>query len=295
MTGSRSPDCARDRAPVPPAILFGRSAEGFPIAQVGETAFAMLPARDGQHYLATAWRLARPLAEWRRSDFYGNSGRLPDETAFRARVLENAEHQRERAALGRIEIHSRIHTPWGVTQGATVYADGVQFHSTAGHGGIKLSAERNRKVHPMLRAKGGWYEEDAAWAVVAITFPQLFTSFERRCAEQTIKNSWPDAWEAIFGTILNPGDSYEKDRRAFEVAHAASWVVVSAITSKHQEGFVECIATLGGRGGDGIKERRFLVASDEYQIGRFGFVIDLDRHPEDGGPSSFVASRRAGS
>jgi hypothetical protein len=139
----------------------------------------MLPARDGRHYLATAWRIGRPLTEWRREDFYGHSGELADEAAFRTRVLENAEHQRERKMLGRVEQYSRAHTPWGASQGATVYAEGVTAHSTAGHGGFKLSAERNRKVHPMLRANGGWYEEDAAWAIVAITFPHLFTSFER--------------------------------------------------------------------------------------------------------------------
>jgi len=102
----------------------------------------------------------------------------------------------------------------------TLYAEGIERHSTAGHGGFKLSAERNRKVHPVLRAKGGWYEEDAEWAIVAITFPHLFTAFERRCAERTIKDSWPDAWEMIVGTVLAPGESYEKDRRSFALTHA---------------------------------------------------------------------------
>jgi uncharacterized protein DUF7007 len=87
--------------------------------------------------------------------------------------------------------------------------------------------------------------------VVAITFPHLFTAFERRWAERTIKDSWPDAWETIFGAILKPGESYEKDRRAFEQAHARDWIVVSAITSKHAPGFLETVATPGqARAGD---------------------------------------------
>ena len=110
------------------------------------------------------------------------------------------------------------------------------FHSTAGHGGFHLSATRNRKIDPMLRSAGGWYEEDAEWAIVAITFPRLFTAPERRHAEQTIKDSWPNAWEAIFRTILGPGESREKDRRAFEEAHADDWIVVSAINSDHEKG-----------------------------------------------------------
>jgi uncharacterized protein DUF7007 len=231
------------------------------------------------------------MGEWTRSDFYGHSGELADETAFRNAVLENAEHQRERKMLGRAGVHSRAHTPWGASQGATVYAEGVTAHSAAGHGGFKLSAEQNRKVHPLLRSKGGWYEEDAEWAIVAITFPHLFTAFERRCAERTLKNSWPDAWETISGTILKPGESCEKDRRAFEQAHARDWIVVSAITSMHAPGFVETVATPGGKRGPGTEERRFLVPSDEYRVGRFGFVIDEARHQVYAGPSDFVGWR----
>jgi hypothetical protein len=39
----------------------------------------------------------------------------------------------------------------------------------------------------------------------------------------------------------------------------------------------ECIATLGGMRGE-IGERRFLVASSDYVIGRHGFVIDPVKH-----------------
>lgn len=146
----------------------------------------------------------------------------------------------------------------------------------------------------MLRVTSGWYEEDAEWAIVAITFPHLFTCFERRCAEQTIKDSWPDAWEAITGTVLAPGESRRKDERAFEAAHADDWVVVSAITSNHEKGFVECVATCGGRREHSAEERRFLVASAEYNVGRFGFVIDTQRHPAYFGQSSLIGWRGRG-
>lgn len=291
MTASLPLPTPQDPTSGNPEVEHGRSAEGFPAARVGETAFAMLPGRNGRHYLASGWRIARPLAEWRRSDFYGQSGELADESAFRAKVAENAQHLRERNALSRVEVLSRVHTPWGTSQSATAYAEGVECHSTAGHGGFKLSPARNRAVHPMLRSNGGWYEEDVEWAIVAITFPHLFTAFERRCAERTVEDSWPDAWETIFGTILQPGESREKDRRAFEQKHARNWIVVSAIASTHEPGFVEAVATLGGRRHPGTEERRFLVPSDEYHVGRFGFVIDETRHQVYGGPSDFVGWR----
>jgi hypothetical protein len=275
-----------------PTVTLSHSADGFPVARVGDTAFAMLPARDGRHYLATGWHIARPMEQWTRADFYGHSGELADAAAFRAKVEENAEHQREKRALGRREVRSTASTPWGASQGATLYAEDVIFHSTASHGGIHLSAARNRRVHPMLRAEGGWYEEDEAWAIVAITFPHLFTAFERRCAEQTIKDSWPDAWETIFGTVLAPRESREKDRRAFERAHADDWIVTLAITSTHEKGFVEVVATRGGLHGNGVEQRRFLVPAEDYQVGRFGFVIDEARHRLYGGPSSFIRWHR---
>ncbi|PRD43534.1 hypothetical protein C5748_09685 [Phyllobacterium phragmitis] len=278
-------------APEFPGASFGRSAEGLIVALVGETAFAMLPGRDGKFFLATGWNLRRPMQEWTRSDFFGHGGELADEAAFRMRVDENAEHQREKRALDRREMHSTANTPWGRSQGATVYAEGVVCHSTAGHGGIHLSGVRNRKVHDMLRAAGGWYEEDAAWAIVAITYPHLFTSFERRCAERTLKDSWPDGWENIFGTVLQPGESRSKDERAFLKEHAADWIVRSAIYSDHRTGFTEVVATLGGRHSPGTEERRFLIPSDEYQVGRFGFVVDPERHAVYSGPSSFIGWR----
>lgn len=272
-----------------PGVSFGRSADGLTVALVVDTAFAMVPARDGKYFLATGWRMGRPMAEWTRDDFYGHSGELADLTAFRNAVFEFAEHRREKLALGRRDARIAASTPWGPSQGATVYADGVVFHDTAGHGGIHLTADRNAKVHPMLRADNGWYEEDECWAIVAITFPNLFTRFERRHAERTIKDSWPDTWEKISGTILGPGESREKDRRAFELEHANDWIVISAITSAHEPGFVECVATRGGKRGPSVEERRFLVPATEYRIGQFGFVIDEARHRIYDGPSDFVS------
>lgn len=260
-------------------VEFGTSGDGFPVARGGDNAFAMLPGRGGTYFLATGWRIGRPLAEWRRSDLYGYSGRLADEAEFRAKVLENAEHQREKRRLGRVQMRSSANTPWGGAQSATVYAEGIVEYSTASHGGFHLTPERNAAVHPTLRSEGGWYEEDCRWAAVAITFPDLFTAFERGCAETTLKDWLPDAWEAIFDAVLGPGDSYQKDRRAFAAAHEDDWVVISAIRSADHAPLIEVVATRGGRRDPRAEERRFLVPSIEYEVERlFGFVVDPARH-----------------
>ena len=282
-----APNRLQNGLPDIPGVSFGRSADGLPVARVGDLAFAMVPGRTG-HFLASAWRVQRPLDQLKRDDFYSHHGVLADETAFRARMSEQAEHSRELQTLSRKVTRISCSTPWGPSQSATIHADGIVEHSTAEHGGFHLSMDRNAQVHPMLRSEGGWYEEDCAWSIVAITFPDLFTGYERRCAERTLKDGWPDAWETIFGSILAPGDSYEKDRRAFEARHAGDWIVVSAITSTHRAGFVECVATPGGKRGAGTEERRFLVPSGEYEVARFGFVIDPARHDVYGGPSDFA-------
>ncbi|PDT01450.1 hypothetical protein CO666_25490 [Rhizobium chutanense] len=270
-------------------VEFGVSADGFPVARIADTLLAMVPARDGASFLASGWRLTRPLSELMRGDFHGHHGRLDDEAEFRARVFETARHSHELSALGRIQIRMVATTPWGPSQLATIYAEGIVSHMTAGHGGFHLSAERNLRVSSLLRKSSPWYEEDAEWAIVAHTFPDLFTAYERKCADETIRNSWPSAWEEIHGRELAPGQSWTKDREAFERKHAGDWIAISAIFSNQHADMTEVVATRGGRRDGRAEEIRFLVPRAEYAArDRFGFVIDPDRHDPYDGPSSFV-------
>lgn len=271
-------------------VEFGRSADGLPVARIGDLVFAMVSGRVG-HFIASAWRLPKPFDTMVRADFCSHHGAVEDETAFRDRMNEQAEHSRELKALDRKIMRIPTSTPWGASQGVTVYAEGVVLHHTASHGGFHLATDRNAKVHSMLRSSDGYYEEDCCWAAVAMTFPALFTTYERRVAEKTLKDCEPDAWEAITGVELAPGDSHEKDRRSFEAVHAGDWIVISALRSDHHAGMTEVIATRGGKRDPRAEERRFLVSSVEYAVGRFGFVIDEARHAAYDGPSSFVAWR----
>ncbi|CAN7626325.1 DUF7007 domain-containing protein [Neorhizobium sp. LjRoot104] len=269
-------------------VEYGRSGDGILVARIGDLVFAMTPGRVG-HFVASAWRLLKPLDKTVRANFYSHHGAVEGETAFRARMAEQAEHSRELQALDRKTRHIPTSTPWGASQGATIFGDGVVFHHTASHGGFHLATDRNAKVHPMLRSSDGFYEEDCFWAAVTITFPALFTTYERRVAEKTLKDWQPDAWEAITGDVLAPGASHERDRRSFEAAHAGDWIVISALCSDHHAGMTEVIATRGGERDPRAEERRFLVASMEYEVGRFGFAIDEARHAAYDGPSSFVS------
>lgn len=270
-------------------VEFARSVEDFPVARIGDITLAMLPFPEGGGFLASAWRVSSPLTEMKREHFYGHEGRLADETAFRDRVFETAQHRRELSTLNRVQTRMARSTPWGASQMATVYAEGVTSHMTAGHGGFHLSIKRNSRIHPALRKESPWYEEDAEWAIVALTFPDLFTNFERRIADDTIRNTWPDAWERIHCCVLDPAESWAKARRLFDEAHADDWVVISAILSSHHVGMTEVIATLGGKRDLDPIERRYLVPSPDYATrSPLGFVVDVDRHELYDGPSSFI-------
>lgn len=143
MTTQRAPDPVHTSAPASPGVLFARTREDLLVARIGDYAFAMLPGHGGSYYFASAWLLHKPIEEWTHTDFFSRSGEVADEAAFCARVEESAEHQKQRATLRRRAIHSTANTPWGPSQGATVYTDGVVCHSTAGHGGFHLDATHN--------------------------------------------------------------------------------------------------------------------------------------------------------
>lgn len=272
-------------------VEFATSADGIPVARIDDLILAMVTSPSG----ASAVFDRLPLAELTRDDFIGHDGRLADEAEFRARVAETAGHKCDLAALNRVQTRVSASTPWGGSQVTVIYADGVVAHSTAGHGGFHLSADRNAKVLPLLRKDIPWYEEDCEWAIVALSFPELFTGYERSIAEKIIRNTWPDEWEGIHGSKLTEGESWIMDRRAFDQRHAADHVVISAIFSDQHPEMTEVVAVVGGNRRTDEDERRFLVPRDEYAgRGRFGFVIDPVRHAEYHGPSSFIGWRGRG-
>jgi hypothetical protein len=273
-------------APAPIEAAFGRSADGYLAAKVEDLAWLALPLGAGLR-IVSAWRLTAPTTAWTTADLYSVEAQVADEAGFRLHVETIAEHRRQVRALDRRALRGSISTPWGRSQSCLSCAEGVTCHSTASHGGFHLDDARNQCVHPLLRNSGGWYEEDGEWAKVALTFPALFTDREREAAARQLRDIEPDAWEAIHGVVLEPGESRVKDERRFRLEHAQDWIVVSALRSTIHPGHVECAATRGGER-TALPRRHFLVPAGDYATARFGFVIDQRRHPPleslEGGP-----------
>src|SRR5258708_19687535 len=104
MTALRTSDQANNPTPALAGVLFTRTHDGLLVAKVRDNAFAMMPTKNDRYYLASAWRLSRPMEEWSRGDFYGHGGELADEAAFPATAHQNAHHHPSRPPLARRQI-----------------------------------------------------------------------------------------------------------------------------------------------------------------------------------------------
>lgn len=174
-------------------------------------------------------------------------------------------------ALGDVaNVREGSRTPWGTAQWVAHTAPGAVQVSTAGHGGIKLSPERNKMIPPALRNSSGWYEEDCEAGIVAWIHPDACPQQGRTAQEvaesgrRTTIDWFPDGYETATRETLPVGASYNKDLHLWRSAHAGDEVVVSATRSTTFADFTEVTVRRGGHDGDASTERVLLVPSDEY-------------------------------
>ena len=137
-----------------------------------------------------------------------------------------------------------------------------------------------------MRQESGWYEEDCDYAKVVAVFPELFDDKEREAAKEVFAGYFPDEFEKFYAVTLEPGQSYEKDKRQFYADHAQDWIAVAAWGHWHPavpKGMVGVTAVVGNRENDCGRPCRkyFLVPESEYAVkGKFGFVVDPAKHQE---------------
>lgn len=99
------------------------------------------------------------------------------------------------------EHEARTSTPWGTAQWATSYGAGVIHYSTASHGGFHVSPSLLASIPAYLQTAdkyadgtAGWFEEDAAWAIVTVCFPELFTLEQRHDAIAVMQRYYSEPW-----------------------------------------------------------------------------------------------------
>ena len=194
-------------------------------------------------------------------------------------------------------VREGMSTPWGRADSASTLLPGMGTVSTPGHGGLKLSAARNRMIPEGARQPGGWYEEDCECNIPFTVFldeimahgPEWLREALAKYPPGPTWGEWfPDSYARYIGRELAPAESHVLRQRIFDREHAADWVVLAAwgcyaASNKVPEGFVGVVATLGGRRAANTEERYYLVPQPEYSArtgDTIGFVIDTARHPE---------------
>ncbi len=172
-------------------------------------------------------------------------------------------------------------TIWGPSQSKRNVARGINWYSTASHGGIVLSEGMNKRIPEYARAEDRSYEEDCDWAIVVTFLPGYFESKELEAAKKTLKNWHPTIYERKYGVELAPGESYVKDRERMEEENSHKFVTMAAWGSWHDRVPAGKVGIKACRKADGAVGW-FLVEEVEYNdrdLGTgFGFVIDESRH-----------------
>jgi hypothetical protein len=201
----------------------------------------------------------------------------------------------ERTDWGVTGVHIGTWTPQGTVDSITESAPGIARFGTPGHGGVKLSAARNRLVHPALRRVRGVYEEDTEAHIVNYFFPEETLPLVSRnytvdedldahieSARNGVRDWYPDEFEVVTGETIQPGQSYLRDQRTWTEAHKDQFVVTSALTDRDDRTQV----LVRARRGTETKEYRVSLTeydarNDGEEIGKHGrFVIDVARHEE---------------
>lgn len=179
-------------------------------------------------------------------------------------------------------------TPWGPPQSYMTYGPGIWSVTTASHGGIWLSEERNSSVPWHMRNRSGWYEEDVEYCIPMVVFPEEFR-FEEKPERKdeawaSFKNNYPEDYEKFTGKVLEPGESRAKDEATWFEENKDRWIVVTAWADNFSfvpDGYVGVATMLGGYGRhpNGVGERRcYLIPKETYDELKTPYFVVL---PED--------------
>jgi hypothetical protein len=169
-------------------------------------------------------------------------------------------------------------TPWGSAQWVSHTAPGIVQASTAGHGGVKLSKERNKTIPPALRTSSGWYEEDCEAAIVGMYHPEAFPHLGADYDHASSVREWfPVAYEEATGETVTAEQSRVRAEAQWKLAHAGELVVTSASRTDGDPSSVDVTMARLDPAGNFEEDRRVLrMSADVYSdpankhpIGRF--------------------------
>jgi len=196
---------------------------------------------------------------------------------------------------GTVDVEYGARTPWGPAQHAERIAPGIVFVPTAGHGGYKLSKERNAAIPAPYRIASGWYDEDDGARFVLRYHFDAFSRLDGRDRsaelariDKSIIDAFPDQWEKVNRRTLEPGESYRKDANTWADDNADAYVVRSVETiedglkkvtaGKHSTGEVDVFILNEAQ----VQEARAEAAEELGSDGRFRIPegVKAEAHPQ---------------
>jgi len=172
-----------------------------------------------------------------------------------------------------ISQRSPSRSPWGKVDHVRQVGSGILEIHTPSHGGLKLSRARNLAMPEPYRRKGGWYEEDCEWALVALVHREMFSAAQLEHAEKVVRDLWPHEYMQVTGVQLSEADSRKLREEAFLVKTHNHYMVRAAWGS----------GSGIPRGSVGVVARResdqdeiwLLLPKQEYDNhGEFGFLVE---------------------
>jgi hypothetical protein len=150
-------------------------------------------------------------------------------------------------------------TPWGRAQHVTRVEPGrpgIQFVSTAGHGGFFLDEPRHLEVLSLFpeaaKTNGPWYEEDCDWCLVILAFPpegDETHEMEVAWAVETAQGMLASAERSIKGRDLAYSEALK--RTWAPVIHWLTSTTRGKLASDRAEAFRESVKDKWRAGGGG--------------------------------------------
>jgi hypothetical protein len=95
-------------------------------------------------------------------------------------------------------VEPGMHTPWGKALTVSMWKEGIGWVSTARHGGIKLSVDRNACVPEYMRNEDGWYEEDEEHLIVQVVFEKELCPSDSERVRDNFQVLFPEAAKVFF-------------------------------------------------------------------------------------------------
>lgn len=186
-----------------------------------------------------------------------------------------------------------MNTPWGKSDWQKKVAVGINWYSTPSHGGVKVSAGKNKLIPEYMRNESGWYEEDSDWAIPYVVLDQYLREFvnhenlkayvgDYESAVSTLKSWKPYSYEKFYNMVLKDGESHIKDRDTFIEKTKNDYVAYSAVGHGGvlSKGIPEgMVGVYFKRKSDSSQQRRLVFVDDYQNRSKFGFVIKSDEMP----------------